>query len=342
MEPPEPSRKNERLSLRAANRSRKSDGKFAKETKAAEAPLPEGSLLLKGVAKENPSKLTVHTAGKQCQIKKIDGVWTAPGGLHLTSIGKKFHPEFKEDNRELLEYTALVIAEMLNDGDIPSSHGTYVKAIRLAVHQCGSMLGLSGSWNRKNPNEGIPPNIIPTENYLVYTSAWLRCGHHLVQRLEQIDPVRDKQSLVDEWWWPYPFLEEDILLSGSGYYKGEDGRILERIAATSVEGINVFDADYRSNSPDITEAIARELVSSNETSEKLRHQANQYLNANGRIKHYHCGMYCKKRHDAHSKSCPPHQKTLVPCKEGYPCLLDDVDGFQKRYEVDWDGDIYMP
>ena len=309
----------------------------------------------------SPSKLSVAMSWEdhrlQRTIRCIDGRWeyrsfSSPEIRAWLGGGQGF----QEHDKEVMHYTTQVVVDMLNEGDIEPSTG-HLQAVRAAIQPCGKGLGLDGAWGSQLFVD-IPPWNIP-----IYILAWLRCGRYLIQETEagSIPSGRDDwdASVVRNDWWPYSEIKPELLAwaethedgdetfrgdyrewltveqrkSWDGYYMGRDGRILHRIAAIEIGGDNIFDLDFRAGAQSVAKEIAR-IVLAGDPSERLSEQAQHYLDTSDQIRHYHCDTYdCKAKHRKETTRCAGIIARIgtFPCKEGYPCLLTDPSGFDRRF-----------
>ena len=304
---------------------------------------------------------------KQRTIHKIDNVWiyrhySDPNVLgHLTT-----RQRFREDEDEVIDYAAQVIVDMLNAGDIEACT-EHLQAVRASIQPCGYTLRLGGAWNDCQFIE------ISEKHKLIEVMAWLRCGKYLSDAINAGCELRGldycPKTMVPDWWWPHQKIIPSLLewpklqVNGSsysdyhydpqnwgavhskrvmknwdGYYMGADGLLLHRIAECAVDGLSIFDLDYRSEYQDVPIAVAEYLLTKPEISEALQQQARQYIQTDCQIRHYHCGSQaCGSRHKQPHTRCTGvygghWDRSSFPCKVGYPCSLEDPAGFKKRFE----------
>ena len=333
---------------------------------------------------EAPTKLSItmrfnewgrfERATRQRTLREADGTWAVstnqrrPGVLCGRPTGRK---RFREDDQEVVDYTAQVVVDMLNAGDIaPTTE--HLQAVRAVIQRCGSGLKLGGAWWGHHGLES------PKHHDLIQASAWLRCGKYLLQEMEAGAVPRGVDEwyphpFVPNWWWPLDkitpsWLAKDFSLHeeteddfwagmqhalGNGdwalgtrqhhpqvYYQGQDNRLVHRIAELEVMGLTIFDLDYRSNGSTtyVVRALSKYLLADPQTSDALRKRAESYLQTVDQIRHWHCAPgNCKSKHRVSHTRCSGiyHEHKWVrddyPCKEGYPCLHDDPDGFKLRF-----------
>ena len=305
---------------------------------------------------------------RQRTLRNVAGVWVVSTNQpHLSALcgnptGRK---RFEEDSQEVVSYAAQVAADMLNAGDMEPI-AEHVRVVREAIQPCGHALRLNGAW------WGNQLLDIPERYGLIAVSAWLRCGRYLAQEMaagtSPSGAEHWQQSAVTEWWWPHRRIAPYLLLwqvdpenerqreeaqvrrwnavardiekaRWDGYYMGRDNRLLHRIAELDVDGLTIFDIDYRSpRVPETAKAVALYLRDDPGTSEELRARAEFYLQTEDQLRHWHCDVKnCKSKHSKPTVRCSGirredvYNRSDYPCKEGYPCLHDDSAAFSKRF-----------
>ena len=171
----------------------------------------------------SPSSVVIKTKregeakAKRTTLVLQDGKWTpkkASSVFHL----EDFLTKFNQTADELLGYTALVTADMLNTGDAPP-YPDYLKWIAAAVRDTGHSLGLRGAWRAHTLRE------YPDDMTLMFGMAVVKTLYHLRKREEHLPKDQIKPFNPDA------AVSGPTIVSGEAkgnWYYGEDGKILHR------------------------------------------------------------------------------------------------------------------